>query len=250
MKMSNSVLIAGAMAASCLPMNAHAEPAAESIPLELVLLVDTSGSVDTNEYELQRLGYAAAFRDPEVVSMFDALGGAAVVYIEWSDTHHQSVRVPWTYIGSAADCASFASAIENLTRDSSGQTMLAPALEFALNELDTNGYESLRRVIDVSGDGRCENFDFFDSGLLCDGETDPAFYGTPWSDVVASMTGRVDQVNGICIGLSSTLVDFYENELPYGEAGFAVQVDSFTAFAEGIKGKLLREVGPVPGMFD
>ncbi len=38
------------------------------VDLELVLAVDTSGSVDTREYELQIEGLVKAFRDPAVIA--------------------------------------------------------------------------------------------------------------------------------------------------------------------------------------
>ena len=50
----------------------------EVVPVELALLVDTSGSVSTAEYVLQRNGYVEAFRDPEVGSLIESVGGVAV----------------------------------------------------------------------------------------------------------------------------------------------------------------------------
>ena len=43
---------------------ARAQPAGEPVDLALVLAVDASGSVDTERFELQKHGYAAAFRNP------------------------------------------------------------------------------------------------------------------------------------------------------------------------------------------
>ena len=49
----------------------HAEV---GVDLELVLAIDSSGSVDFQEFELQARGIARAFRDPE---MIEAIQGAA-----------------------------------------------------------------------------------------------------------------------------------------------------------------------------
>ncbi len=68
--------------ASLAPINAHAVPVA----LELILLVDVSGSVDATEYDLQKQGYVNAFNDADHSGehRIAALGGIAVTYIEWS----------------------------------------------------------------------------------------------------------------------------------------------------------------------
>src|SRR5689334_9072529 len=44
----------------------HAAHAATPVSVQLVLAVDVSGSVSQDRFELQRAGYAAAFRDPAV----------------------------------------------------------------------------------------------------------------------------------------------------------------------------------------
>ena len=101
------------------------------LPIELVLMVDTSGSVNNAEYDLQRDGYAQAFRSPQFGQFVQSLGGIAVVYIEWSNASHQSIRVPWTRLNTAADCVSYGNSIASLSRTHSGGTDLAPALIFA-----------------------------------------------------------------------------------------------------------------------
>ncbi|MDH3242570.1 MAG: DUF1194 domain-containing protein, partial [Alphaproteobacteria bacterium] len=62
---------------------AHAQ---EKVDLELILMVDGSGSVDENEFILQRLGYAQALRNPRVLSAIrnGPLGRIALSYVEWS----------------------------------------------------------------------------------------------------------------------------------------------------------------------
>ena len=56
-----AALIAGAIAGA---QPAHAET---QVDLQLVLAVDVSGSVNQTRFELQRQGYAAAFRHPRVL---------------------------------------------------------------------------------------------------------------------------------------------------------------------------------------
>ncbi len=41
---------------------------AQTVDLELVLAVDSSGSIDGHEFALQRLGYARALTHPDVLA--------------------------------------------------------------------------------------------------------------------------------------------------------------------------------------
>src|SRR5262245_10051679 len=56
------------------------------VDLELVLAIDSSGSVDFGESELQMSGIARAFRDPAVIEAIEGStpNGLAVAVIEWS----------------------------------------------------------------------------------------------------------------------------------------------------------------------
>ena len=60
--------------------------AQQKVDLELILMVDGSGSVDDDEFILQRLGYARALRNPRVLSAIrnGPLGRIALSYVEWS----------------------------------------------------------------------------------------------------------------------------------------------------------------------
>ncbi|NJM35671.1 MAG: DUF1194 domain-containing protein [Rhodomicrobium sp.] len=78
---------------------------AEDVDLELVLLADSSGSIDDAETAFQRQGYAGAITHPDVVSAIRAglLQRIAVTYVEWGDSRHQDVVVPWTIIDGVAN---------------------------------------------------------------------------------------------------------------------------------------------------
>ena len=66
--------------------------------LELVIAVDVSLSMDLDEQRLQRDGYVAAFRDPEVHKAISSgpHGRIAVTYMEWAGPPTQQVVIPWT----------------------------------------------------------------------------------------------------------------------------------------------------------
>src|SRR5947209_7426047 len=94
-----------AFAAAVFVLTASASaPAGQNVDIELVLAVDVSSSVDTGEQILQRRGYVAAFRDPEIIAAITSgsLGRIAVTYVEWAGDY-QKVVVPWRIIQSQSD---------------------------------------------------------------------------------------------------------------------------------------------------
>ena len=70
------------------------------VDLELVLAVDVSRSMDATEQKIQREGYIAAIKHPEVVAAIKSgmLGRIAVTYVEWAGPASQQIIVPWMAI--------------------------------------------------------------------------------------------------------------------------------------------------------
>jgi len=144
--------------------------AATIVGTELVLSVDVSGSVNSSEFNLQKQGYADAFRNPTIQEEIAKIpGGIAATLSYWSFSAQQSV--PWFLITDATSANAFADAIESTTRPFSGSTGIANAIDFAANLLNTNDYDGTRRVIDVSGDLKsctwkhgCQNHNYVQGG--------------------------------------------------------------------------------------
>jgi hypothetical protein len=225
--MFKKLSIAAAVVAApfMLSMPAHATPVA----LELQLLVDVSGSVDSNEYALQRTGYVNAFNNAGIQAAIAALapkGGIAVSYVEWSGTNQQSVRVGWTQITDAASAGAFATAISNVTRAFSGNTAPGSAINFATPLFLNNGFEGTRLVIDVSGDG-AQN-----EGANTAAARDAA--------VLAGIT-----INGLPILGEAGLQAWYQNNI-VGGGGFLEVAANFTDFETAVTRKIGREITPTP----
>ncbi|HEU4430450.1 MAG TPA: DUF1194 domain-containing protein, partial [Myxococcota bacterium] len=128
----------------------------------LVISIDTSGSIDATEFELQRQAYAAFFSD-------NAAGFAgkdlSVTVMYWAGAGVQQQVVPWTTLDSAGAAQGFADAILATSRpDLSGagaaQTGVARALDasVALFAQGQHFCSVISCVIDISGDGT-ENLD-------------------------------------------------------------------------------------------
>ena len=128
-----------------------------SVDLELVLAVDASSSVSADEFDLQMRGLAEAFRSPAVVRAIESAGdlGIAVALVQWSDDAKQSLAVDWRRLDDAAGALAYAEEIEATPRFLvGGGTAIGGALTFSIKQLQSNGFEGRRQVIDLSGDGR------------------------------------------------------------------------------------------------
>ncbi len=206
---------------------------ASAIPvgLELVLLIDVSGSVDGSEYATQKNGYVNAFQSAAVQNaILASVGGAiAVTFVEWSGAAQQSQVVGWSLINSVASSNAFAAAVNSVGRAFSGQTGIQNAIRYGAGLFGTetggasNGYESVRQVMDVSGDGECN-----------DGTCTVAF-GRDYA-----LSQGVDTINGLAIGPMA--ITNYYNSAVKGGGGFVIDVANFTDFSAAIERKLVREI--------
>jgi hypothetical protein len=214
--------------AAAVPAQLHAQQAVDAA---LTLLVDVSGSIDGNEFNLQRSGYAAAFQSAAVQNAIanGSLGRIAVSFIYWSGATQQQVAVPWTVVSDAASANAFAAAVGAAARPFSGSTGIGAALQFGADyfgQLGQFNVNSNRWVIDLSGDG------------------------TNNSGIAAS-TGRdyaaaqgVDVINALAIG-SPSLVTYFQNNVIYGPNSFVEYATDFDDFNAAVQNKLVREIESV-----
>ena len=223
-------LLASVCGAAAMLMAAPAS--AVPVGLELVLLIDVSGSVNDSEYALQKGGYVSAFQSAAVQNaILGSVGGAiAVTYVEWSGAAQQAQKVGWTLIYSAASSNSFAALISGLTQSYKGSTAIQNAMHYGAGLFGTetggaisNGFESGRQVMDVSGDGICNDGDC----TVANGRNYALGLG-------------VDTINGLAIG-DQSITDYYNNSVK-GGGGFVIDVASFSDFGAAIEKKLIKEI--------
>src|SRR5690242_1944197 len=149
------VALAAAVFASTAPAKAQ-NSAPPNTAILLVLAVDASGSVNQALFELQRKGYADAFRNPRVLDAIrgGATGSIAVTMTQWTGPTLQVLAVPWTLIKDPASANAFADAIEAAPRQLfGGGTSISGAIDHAMLLFPVAPYRGLKRVIDISGDG-------------------------------------------------------------------------------------------------
>lgn len=191
--------------------------------LELSLVTDISGSVDTLEYNLQMDGYAQAFRNSVLHSAISrGRQGQIAVNLVFFDTSAVE-GIPWTILANAADANAFADLLDNIARPSSGGTNPASGIYLAISSIFGNNIESTRQVIDVSGDGEGDAADDLEAR----------------DDALAA---GVDAINGLPIG-DQELQDYYAANIVGGADGFLTPAATFEDFEASILEKLSREIG-------
>ncbi|MBP0495827.1 DUF1194 domain-containing protein [Pararoseomonas indoligenes] len=231
-----SLLAAGG--AAMLPAT-HPARAEESVDLLLVLAVDVSRSIDDDEARLQREGYRNAMTDPRVVEAIRGgmTGAIAVAYVEWAGSDYQRLVIPWTHIGSQAEAAAWATALEQAPRVALSWTSISGGLDFSMRTLMESPYEGTRRVIDVSGDGVNNS-------------------GQPVEAVRDRVVAQGVTINGLPIindrptfGRPSPipLDAYYRDSVIGGDGAFLIAAEDFEAFGNAVRRKLVREIAGLPG---
>ncbi len=205
-------------------------PATEvKVDLQLVLAVDSSGSIDDKEFALQRVGYAKAFRNPRVIR---AIGNGfhrsiAITYVEWSGPGMQVPIVAWTLINDAASAGRFAEALIKTPRAmiSGHGTAVGEAIIMASALFEENDYTSPRRIIDISGDG-------------------PTTRGRPASWARDLVIAQDITINGLPIldGRHGNLELYFLDNVIGGPGSFAITANGFKDFASAVLNKLIREI--------
>jgi len=207
---------------------------AREVDLELVLAVDVSRSMSPAELELQRRGYAEALASDEVIRAIRSglLGTIALTYVEWAGTGTQRVIVPWTEISTPEQARAIAARIESNFDESLRRTSISSALRHAADSIESNEFEGLRRVIDISGDG-------------------PNNMGAPVQLVRDEVISRGITINGLPLMTDDALnalwgipdLDVYYTRCVIGGPGaFVLPVISWGGFADAVRRKMVLEI--------
>ncbi|MEM6825198.1 MAG: DUF1194 domain-containing protein [Pseudomonadota bacterium] len=208
---------------------------AQDVELELVLLADASGSIDSAEILFQREGYARAITDPRVVETIEntAYGKIAVTYVEWAAAGAEDVVVPWMIIDGAETATAFAEALIPPPRRAFGRNSIGSALLTGVRLIDENGIEGWRKVIDFSGDSANN----WNGPTIAEGRA------------AALEAGIV--INGLailcrtCSGppRGGDLAGRYEERIIGGPGAFVVAAEGPDDFEDAVRRKLILEIG-------
>ena len=129
--------------------------AAEPVDLLLVLAADVSRSVDSQKFQLQREGYAAALADPRVLDAIQSgrNGRIGVLFLEWSGLGNQKVVIDWMLVDGPKAAQAFGDRLLESPRSFADRTSISGAIDAAVAQFARAPFAAERRTIDVSGDG-------------------------------------------------------------------------------------------------
>ncbi len=219
-------LLAGFLLTVALPATARTP-----VDLELVLAVDSSASVDAHEFHLQVQGMSRAFRDTEVLAAIQSGPNKAIAVsvVEWASNDLQTVNVPWMLIDGPTSARWMADSLDGMSRSiAGGATSISGALRFSAALFHNNGFTGLRRVIDLSCDGRNNQ--------------------GPVVEVIRDvLVGRGVAINGLTILNEHPTLNYYFRQRIIGGPGAFVEIaKDYNAYADAFVRKLIREIRNVP----
>ncbi|SFJ03097.1 DUF1194 domain-containing protein [Albimonas pacifica] len=237
------VLLLLALAALA-PRGAQAQGTIAEVDVELVLAVDISRSMDLEELRIQRDGYVAALRDGEVIRAIEGglLGRIAVRYFEWAGPGRRGIDSGWRLLDGPASAHAFADGLAEGRISAAVGTSISGAIDFALAAFEGNGFEGLRRVVDISGDG-------------------PNNAGRPVTAARDEAVAAGVVINGLPLMMKANdgpfslreLDIYYEDCVIGGPLSFVLPLWEQAKFPETIRRKLILEIAaphsvPVPAI--
>lgn len=204
---------------------------AQEVDLELVLLADASGSITQEEIDFQRESTATAITDPAVVQAIQntLTGSIAVTYVEWAA--NQATVVDWTIIDGPETTEAFAAALLGPPRLATGRNAIGNALLEGKRLIEANDIQSLRQVIDFSGDSTGN------------------FSGASIEDARQEVIAAGIVINGLPIldgGPDDPLLQEYEARIIGGPGAFAIPALGRAEFVTALRRKLILEIAGTP----
>ncbi len=198
-----------------------------AVDVELVLGIDCSYSVNSDEFDLQMRGLAQAFESTTVQQAIQGStrGVIAVTVVQWSDGSSQEIAVPWTLVYDADSARQFAQAIRSTPRLTAiGSTSISAMVEIGVALFNANQFAGDRRVIDISADG-------FNNT------------GPPMSLLRLFAEKNQVTINGLAIiDDRPELESYFQYRVITGPGAFVITANGYADYGDAIRRKLLREI--------
>lgn len=211
--------------------------AEERVDLALVLAIDVSLSIDDERFSLQKRGYVNALRDRRVLLSIQSgeHRKVAITIVYWSGRTLQKLAVPWRIVSDQRSLEFLAREYGKMPRPYNyDSTSIAGAIAFSADYLRHMPFQTTRKVIDISGDGKND-----------------ARSGYADENITSADLARVRElafsdgivINGLPIIVSEAdVVEFYRQRVIGGEGSFLIVVNSDADFTEALVQKLVREI--------
>ncbi len=215
---------------------AHA--AGPKVDLALVLVDDVSGSINDDEYALQKKGYVAAFADPRVVSAIAGgqAGAIEVAYVEFASDYQVHTVLGWHLIKDAASAKAFGDALGAAPREYRGHTSISAGIDEAMHLFKQADFPADRRMIDVCGDGTNNSGrdagdardDAMKQGVMINGLAIANESDEPWLQAHTHPPGG--------------LANYYRRNVTGGEGSFVLEIHNYKSFGDAVLRKLINEI--------
>jgi hypothetical protein len=154
-------------------------------------------------------------------------GRIALTFVEWTDARRQDQVVGWSVIEEAADAHRFAKAIHDAMRPLPGWTAISSAIDFSVGLLLNSGFGTVRRVIDISGDGANND-------------------GRPVTEARDAAVAAGITINGLpIIEAEPDLEAYYRDNVIGGLDCFLVVARDSSSFGAAVLRKLLVEIAGI-----
>jgi hypothetical protein len=205
------------------------------VDLQLVLAVDVSQSVDTEEGVLQRQGYIEALLDSDVINTIQTgrFGRIALSYTEWAGPLDQWIVVDWQIIDGELSALEFVKKLNAAPIRTGQRTSISYGILHAITLFRKSGFRAERKVIDVSGDG-ANNAGFYvhvarnravDNGITING--------------LAIMNGKSSPLG---IPATKNIDNYYEDCVIAGPGAFIVVAENLRSFSSAVRRKMILEI--------
>lgn len=124
------------------------------MPLELGLLLDSSGSVTVEDFGARNAALGQALRNPWLRPAIESSGRALALGVyQYSGPGQVEETLPWTLVDGQHSAAAAAAGIESMTRLFAGGGDLDSALLISSILTESNGFEGVRQKFIVLADG-------------------------------------------------------------------------------------------------
>ena len=210
----------------------------EPVDLLLVLAADVSRSVDSQKFQLQREGYAAALVDPRVIDAIQSgrRGRIGVLFLEWSGFGNQKVVIDWTVVDGPNAAQAFGDRLLESPRSFADRTSISGGIDAAVAQLTRAPFEAQHRTIDVSGDGTnnagrdvgLARDEALALGISINGLVILSETPLPWNPEHTNPPGG--------------LTRYYRDNVIGGRGSFVLEAKDFNSFGEAIVKKMIAEI--------
>ena len=210
----------------------------EPVDLLLVLAADVSRSIDSQKFQLQREGYAAALADPRVIDAIQSgrRGRIGVLFLEWSGFGNQKVVIDWTVVDGPKTAQAFGDRPLESPRSFADRTSISGGIDAAVAQLARAPFEAQRRTIDVSGDGTnnagrdvgLARDEALALGISINGLVILSETPLPWNPEHTNPPGG--------------LTKYYRDNVIGGPGSFVLEAKDFNSFGEAIVKKMIAEI--------